>query len=148
MLVTFIVIYIISSYYCCTISHTYFSPERVFAPGIICTNLVHFCSLSKYSQLSQIRIRIIRFFTISNEIPRFPQNFLTNSHRKTCIIQTSIIRTFTNPNFCWSPQWKTLDSLNFLWIEKHITRILVIIVHWFFVIHVLIYLHIFFVPLW
>ena len=81
-----------------------------------------------YSQLSLIRIRIIRTFTNSNEIPRSPRNFLTNSHGKTCIIRTSIIRTFTNPNtFCWSPQ----------------RRILVVIVHWFFVIHVLMYLNIF-----
>ena len=34
----------------------------------------------------------------SNEIPWSPQNFLTNSHGKTCIIRTSTIRTFTNPN--------------------------------------------------
>ena len=144
MLVTFTVIYVISSYYCCTISHAYFSPERVFAPGLIRTNLVRFRSLSEYSQLSLIRIRIIRTLTNSNEIPRSPQNFLINSHRKTCIIRTSIIRTFTNPiTFCWSPQQKTLYNLNILWIEKHITRILAIIVHWLFVIHVLIYLHIF-----
>ena len=31
-----------------------------------------------YSQLSLIRIRIIRTFTNSNQIPRSPQNFLTN----------------------------------------------------------------------
>ena len=36
-----------------------------------------------YSQLSLIRIRIIRTFTNSNEIPRSSQNFLTNSHGKT-----------------------------------------------------------------
>ena len=52
---------------------------------------------------------------------------------------------FANPNtFCWFPQQKTLYNSNFVWIEKCITRILVIIVHWFFVIHVLIYLYIFF----
>ena len=71
-----------------------------------------------------------------------PSNFLTISHGKTCTTRTSIIRTFTNPNtFCWSPHRKVLYNSNFLWIEKYITRILVITVHWFFVIHVLIYLH-------
>ena len=111
------------------------------------TNFHHVC-LSK-SQLSLIRIHIIRTFTNLNEIPRSHQNFITNSHGKTCIIWTSIIRTFTNPNtFCWPPQRKTLYNSNCLWIEKNITRILVIIVHLFFVIHALIYLHILLVPLW
>ena len=96
-----------------------------------------------YSQLSLIWIHIIRTFTNSNEIPRSPQNFLTNSHGKTCIIRASIIRTFTNPNtFCWSSQRKAPYNSNFLGIGKHITRILVI-VYWFFIIHVLLYSHIF-----
>ena len=84
----------------------------------------------EYNQLSLIRVRIIRTFTNSNEFSRSRQNFLTNCDRNTCITRTSLIRTFTNPNtFCWSPQRKALSNSNFLWIEKYITRILVIIVH-------------------
>ena len=44
-----------------------------------------------YSQLSLIRIRKIRTFTNSNEIPRSPQNFLTNSHGKNLLHLSSCI---------------------------------------------------------
>ena len=95
-----------------------------------------------YSQLSLVWIQIIWTFTNSNEIPRPPQNSLRNSHGKTCIIGTSVGWTFTNPNtFCWSSQRKAPYNSNFLWIEKYILRILFIIVHWFFIIHVSLYSH-------
>ena len=57
---------------------------------------VHHKDWLNYSQLSLIQIGIIRTFTNSNEIPWSPQNFLTDSHGKICIIRTSIFRTFTN----------------------------------------------------